>query len=135
MKSKFSKMNRLLIAFLFFHDSIINAYDFHRPSCETCLSTQIHDAPGIGFDLTPSYVSKRCSFYSGISNIRQRTASVHYYNGTVVDIAHIQGNREYLELMKRLADEPRSQMDRTNQSLYSIVLTQLSQSDTTSWGT
>lgn len=58
MKSKFLfKMNRLLIGFLFFQlIPIIDAfYDCPRPSCETCLSTLIHDAPGIGFDLTPSY--------------------------------------------------------------------------------
>jgi hypothetical protein len=32
-----------------------------------------------------------------------RTAVVHYYNGTVVEVAKIQGSPEYLELMARLA--------------------------------
>jgi hypothetical protein len=30
-------------------------YDCPRPKCETCLPADIYDAPGVGFDLTPSY--------------------------------------------------------------------------------
>ncbi|KGO73643.1 hypothetical protein PITC_038380 [Penicillium italicum] len=45
------------------------------------------DCIGVGFDLTP---------LSG-------TAVVNYYNGTVVEVAKIRGNPEYLELMARLA--------------------------------
>ncbi|KAJ5223223.1 hypothetical protein N7468_007765 [Penicillium chermesinum] len=63
-------------------------YPCPRSWCETCLPVKIHDAPGIGFDLTPSY---------GVS-------AAHYYNGTVVEVAQIQGKPEYLELMKRLAN-------------------------------
>ncbi|KAJ5379922.1 uncharacterized protein N7496_002350 [Penicillium cataractarum] len=113
-------MNRLLIGLLFLQFvSIIDAfYDCPRELCETCLSTQIHDAPGIGFDLTPSY----------------GTASVHYYNGTVVEVAHIQGNPEYLELMMRLAREPRRGFDRPEKSRYEIIPSRFSLSDTTSWG-
>ncbi|CAG8888068.1 unnamed protein product [Penicillium egyptiacum] len=55
--------------------------------CDTCLPVTIHDAPGVGFDLTPLY----------------GTAVVDYYNGTVVEVAKIRGNPEYLELMARLA--------------------------------
>ncbi|KAJ5930017.1 hypothetical protein N7466_005510 [Penicillium verhagenii] len=114
-------MNKLVTAFLSFQfASIIDAmYDCPRPSCDTCLSTQIHDAPGIGFDLTPSY----------------GTASVHYYNGTIIEVAHIQGNSEYLDLMRRLTgEEPRRQSDRTKQSLYEIIISRFSLSDTTAWG-
>ncbi|OQE10533.1 hypothetical protein PENVUL_c004G08521 [Penicillium vulpinum] len=113
-------MNRLFIGFLFIQFvSIIDAfYDCPRSSCETCLSAQIHDAPGIGFDLTPSY----------------GTASVHYYNGTVVEVAHIQGNPEYLKLMMRLAGEPRSWLDGPEKYLYDTILSLFSLSDTTSWG-
>ncbi|KAJ5151125.1 uncharacterized protein N7482_010377 [Penicillium canariense] len=81
-------------------------------------STQIHDAPGIGFDLTPSY----------------GTASVHYYNGTVVEVAHIQGNSEYLDLMMRLSGDSRPQLNRTKKSLYDLLFSRFSLSDTTSWG-
>ncbi|KAJ5635352.1 uncharacterized protein N7484_008665 [Penicillium longicatenatum] len=113
-------MNRLLVGFLFFQlIPIIDAfYDCPRPSCETCLSTLVHDAPEIGFDLTPSY----------------GTASIQYYNGTVVEVAHIQGNFEYLELMMRLTGEPRPQLDGTNISPYKVILSPFSLSDTTSWG-
>ncbi|KAJ5643370.1 uncharacterized protein N7484_005877 [Penicillium longicatenatum] len=110
-------MNKLLIGFLLFQFiSVIDAsYDCGRPWCETCLSTQIHDAPGIGFDLTPSY----------------GTASVHYYNGTVVEVGHVQGNPEYLELMKRLTRDSRLWFDRTKKS---SILSRFSLSDTTAWG-
>ncbi|KAJ5936206.1 hypothetical protein N7454_005504 [Penicillium verhagenii] len=110
-------MNKLLIGFLLFQFiSVIDAsYDCGRPWCETCLSTHIHDAPGIGFDLTPSY----------------GTASVHYYNGTVVEVGHVQGNPEYLELMKRLTRDSRLWFDRTKKS---SILSRFSLSDTTAWG-
>ncbi|KAJ9211207.1 hypothetical protein DTO166G4_7233 [Paecilomyces variotii] len=113
-------MNGLLIVFLFLqYISIIDAfYDCPRPLCEICLPAQIHDAPGIGFDLTPSY----------------GTASVHYYNGTVVELAYIHGNPEYLELMMRLAGDPRPRLDRTKKFLYDTILPRFSLSDTTSWG-
>ncbi|GAD93540.1 hypothetical protein PVAR5_2152 [Paecilomyces variotii No. 5] len=62
-------------------------------------------------------------------------ASVHYYNGTVVEVAQIQGSPEYLELMKRLADDHPSQFNRTKRSLYDTILSRFSLSDTTSWGT
>ncbi|CAI7594266.1 unnamed protein product [Penicillium palitans] len=55
--------------------------------CDTCLPATIHDAPGVGFDLTPLH----------------GTAVVNYYNGTVVEVAKIRGNPQYLELMARLA--------------------------------
>lgn len=36
--------------------SPVNAvYDCPRPRRRTCLPVAIHDAPGVGFDLTPSY--------------------------------------------------------------------------------
>ncbi|CAI7677294.1 unnamed protein product [Penicillium pancosmium] len=62
-------------------------YDCPRPKCETCLTADIYDAPGVGFDLTPSY----------------GTSAVHYKNGTVVEVVQIHGKSEYLELMTRLA--------------------------------
>ncbi|KAJ5976950.1 hypothetical protein N7501_000292 [Penicillium viridicatum] len=46
-----------------------------------------HDAPGVGFDLTPLY----------------GTAVVNYYNTTVVEVANIRGNPKYLKLIARLA--------------------------------
>ncbi|KAF3392604.1 hypothetical protein F1880_008897 [Penicillium rolfsii] len=113
-------MNGYLIGFICFQFmSTINALiECPRPYCETCLSAHIHDAPGVGFDLTPSY----------------GTASVHYYNGTVIEVAHIQGTPEYLDLMMRLSDDPRPHLDITKQSLYDLIFSRFSLSDTTSWG-
>ncbi|KAJ6190810.1 hypothetical protein N7519_000831 [Penicillium mononematosum] len=65
--------------------------------CDTCLPAKVHDAPGVGFDLTPSY----------------GTAVVHYYNGTVVEIAKVMGSPEYLELMARLATTSKPSPDST----------------------
>ncbi|KAH7217564.1 hypothetical protein BKA60DRAFT_621841 [Fusarium oxysporum] len=60
------------------------------PTCADCLPASVHDAPGIGFSLLLS---------SG-------TAAVHFYNGTVKNIASIPANPEYAALMKRLANSP-----------------------------
>ncbi|KAL5599148.1 hypothetical protein FOVSG1_006960 [Fusarium oxysporum f. sp. vasinfectum] len=60
------------------------------PTCADCLPASVHDAPGIGFSLSLS---------SG-------TAAVHFYNGTVKNIASIPANPEYAALMKRLANSP-----------------------------
>ncbi|KAF5687078.1 hypothetical protein FDENT_5551 [Fusarium denticulatum] len=60
------------------------------PTCADCLPASVHDAPGIGFSLSLS---------SG-------TAAVHFYNGTVKNIASIPTNPEYAALMKRLANSP-----------------------------
>ena len=100
------------------------------------LSAQNHDAPGIGFDLTPPIrVSEsRIMFSSGFSNLKKRTALVHYYNGTVVEVAYIQGNPEYLDLMMRLADNPRPRSDRTKRPLYESIFSRVTLSGTTSWG-
>ncbi|KAJ5765394.1 hypothetical protein N7520_004953 [Penicillium odoratum] len=61
-------------------------------------------------------------------------ASVHYYNGTVVEVAHVRGNPEYLELMKRLARDSRLSYGRTKKSRYETILSHFSLSDTTAWG-
>ncbi|KAF5672421.1 chitinase [Fusarium circinatum] len=60
------------------------------PTCADCLPASVHDAPGIGFSL---------SLTSG-------TAVVHFYDGTVRNIASISANPEYAALMKRLANSP-----------------------------
>ncbi|KAF5718961.1 hypothetical protein FGLOB1_1375 [Fusarium globosum] len=60
------------------------------PTCADCLPASVHDAPGIGFSLSLS---------SG-------TAAVHFYNGTVKNIASIPASPEYAALMKRLANSP-----------------------------
>ena len=59
---------------------------------------------------------------------------MHFYHGTVVEVAHIQGNSEYLDLMMRLSGEPRQQVDRPKKSLYELIFSRFSLSDTTSWG-
>lgn len=41
--------------------------------------------------------------YTDNSLTASRTVVVHYYNGTVVEVAKVQGSPEYLELMARLA--------------------------------
>ncbi|KAJ5757569.1 uncharacterized protein N7511_006263 [Penicillium nucicola] len=60
--------------------------DFIGTWCDICLPVTIPDAPGLSFDLTPLY----------------GTAVVHYFNGTVVEVAKIPGNPEYLELVAHL---------------------------------
>ncbi|KAJ5244009.1 hypothetical protein N7489_004105 [Penicillium chrysogenum] len=72
--------------------------------CDTCLPAEVHDAPGVGFDLTPSY----------------GTAVVHYHNGTVVEVAKIPGSPEYLELMTRLATTSKPSPDSTLDSISEI---------------
>lgn len=59
---------------------------------------------------------------------------MHHYNGTVVEVAYIQGNSEYLDLMRRLSGEPRPPFDRADEFLYDLILSRLSISDTVSWG-
>ncbi|KAJ5834325.1 hypothetical protein N7447_000351 [Penicillium robsamsonii] len=83
-------MLTLVIFFAFYFAAVCNAfYDCPRDSCDTCLPIEIHDAPGVGFNLTPSY----------------GTSAVHFFNGTVVQVAQIQGEPEYLQLMARFAKE------------------------------
>ncbi|CVK90637.1 uncharacterized protein FPRN_07276 [Fusarium proliferatum] len=60
------------------------------PTCADCLPASVHDAPGIGLSLSLS---------SG-------SAAVHFYNGTVKNIASIPASPEYAALMKRLANSP-----------------------------
>ncbi|KAF5230943.1 hypothetical protein FANTH_13593 [Fusarium anthophilum] len=60
------------------------------PTCADCLPASVHDAPGIGFSLS----------------LTAGTAAVHFYNGTVKNIAAIPATPEYAELMKRLANSP-----------------------------
>ncbi|KAJ5885113.1 hypothetical protein N7495_009623 [Penicillium taxi] len=113
-------MKRFLLVLLCFH--LIPSIDSWRSCvwelCEECLPTQIHDAPGIGFDLTFSY----------------GTASVHYYNGTIAEVAKIQAHPEYLQLMMRLKGEHKPKPWYDDKSLYATFLSRLSLSDTTSWG-
>ncbi|CEJ59116.1 hypothetical protein PMG11_07752 [Penicillium brasilianum] len=55
-------------------------------------------------------------------------------NGTVVEVAHVQGNPEYLDLMMRLSGDPQPHLNRTKKSLYDLIFSRFSLSDTTSWG-
>ncbi|KAJ4303942.1 hypothetical protein N0V88_001543 [Collariella sp. IMI 366227] len=61
-------------------------YDHPTPWCKNCLAIAVHDAPGIGFDLTTSY----------------GTAVAHLYNGTIVDIAKVPASSDYQALISRL---------------------------------
>ncbi|KAJ5524102.1 hypothetical protein N7494_010752 [Penicillium frequentans] len=112
-------MNKLLICSLLFLVFPVDAlYDCLGLGCETCLPAEVYDAPGVGFDLTTSY----------------GTASVHYFNGTVVDVAQIQGDSEYLELMMRFARKPKPSMV-AKKSLYDELTPWLTLSDPSSiWG-
>jgi hypothetical protein len=42
---------------------IIGAYDCPLEECDACLRAEIREAPGVGFELTPSYGSVLDSFY------------------------------------------------------------------------
>ncbi|KAK6523042.1 hypothetical protein TWF281_002464 [Arthrobotrys megalospora] len=57
--------------------------------CDACRPIDKVNSPGIGIDLTMGY---------GV-------AVLHYGNGTVVDVAKIDGNRAYVNAMKDLADD------------------------------
>ncbi|KAJ5463151.1 hypothetical protein N7475_008095 [Penicillium sp. IBT 31633x] len=64
-------------------------------SCDTCLPAKIHDAPGIGIRSNP--LIRPAIYLVGIkisfSCYEPRTAVVHYYNGTVLEVAKIPENR------------------------------------------
>ncbi|KJK75904.1 hypothetical protein H634G_09269 [Metarhizium anisopliae BRIP 53293] len=66
-------------------------YDDAFPRCSSCLSAVQHDAPGIGFGLTPN----------------TGTVSAHLFNETILDIAEISAEHEYQALMLRLTTAPR----------------------------
>ena len=44
-----------LLYFALFHRGFAVFYGCPTPRCDFCLSAAVHDAPGIGFDLTTSY--------------------------------------------------------------------------------
>lgn len=50
---------RLFLSILITTLYLLSVYAFPsdcaRPRCKKCLPVEIHDAPGVGFDLTPSY--------------------------------------------------------------------------------
>ncbi|KAJ5992124.1 hypothetical protein N7451_007848 [Penicillium sp. IBT 35674x] len=114
-------MNKLLMWSLLLLAFPVDAlYDCLGLSCEKCLPAKVYDAPGVGFDLTTSY--------------GQRTASVHYPNGTVIDVAQIRADSEYLELMTRLASKPKPSIG-TRKPLYDDLIPWLTLSDPSShWG-
>lgn len=58
------------------------------PECATCLPASVHDAPGIGFDLTTSY----------------GTSAARLHNGSTINLAVVQASSEYRNLMVRLAN-------------------------------
>ncbi|MCJ1265187.1 hypothetical protein MMC22_005062 [Lobaria immixta] len=57
------------------------------PKCSSCVPASVHDAPGIGFDLTASY----------------GTSAVHRYDGSTADLTMVDGSDEYLAMMQRLS--------------------------------
>ncbi|OAA57198.1 chitinase [Cordyceps fumosorosea ARSEF 2679] len=83
----------VLKAILFTFLQPLLVYAVHHdpfPRCSGCLSVAQHDAPGIGFGLSPA----------------TGTVSAHLYNGTVLDIAEIATEPEYSSLMLSKADGP-----------------------------
>ncbi|USW54907.1 hypothetical protein Slin15195_G082260 [Septoria linicola] len=86
--------NRLFEAvfLLFISLTVVSATIGYRP-CRECLSLTVHDAPGVGFDLTADY---------GVS-------SVNFYNGTIKDLVKVNASREYKDLMLRLSSAPKPQ--------------------------
>ncbi|WPB02509.1 uncharacterized protein RHO25_007145 [Cercospora beticola] len=63
------------------------------PRCKDCLPVAIHDAPGIGIDLSFSYA----------------TSSVRYYGGAIADGAVVEAPQEYTSLMLQLSTAPEDQ--------------------------
>jgi hypothetical protein len=45
----------ILHTILFFSAVVIATYDCPTPTCSTCVPIEVHDAPGVGLDLTTSY--------------------------------------------------------------------------------
>ncbi|OJD18070.1 hypothetical protein AJ78_01900 [Emergomyces pasteurianus Ep9510] len=60
------------------------------PECEECIPQADILAPGIGFDITDSY----------------GTAAVRYHNGSVANLARVDGDKDFQALMKKLAAGP-----------------------------
>ncbi|KAI9857448.1 MAG: hypothetical protein M1813_008198 [Trichoglossum hirsutum] len=60
------------------------------PVCSACLPAEVHDAPGVGFDLTTTYA----------------TSAFHMYDGSIANAAGVSANPDYMELMLRLAHSP-----------------------------
>ncbi|KFY19986.1 hypothetical protein V491_04072, partial [Pseudogymnoascus sp. VKM F-3775] len=84
---------RLALSFLlltFLLQAVLAWRDCPTPRCDFCVSAVVHDAPGVGFDLTTSY---------GV-------AVAHLNNGTVLDIAKIPAAPEYRDLLERLGNAP-----------------------------
>ncbi|KAL8725072.1 MAG: hypothetical protein Q9166_007583 [cf. Caloplaca sp. 2 TL-2023] len=65
----------------------VSAYDCPLPECDSCLPPKVRKAPGVGFELTTSY----------------GTSSVHHYNGSKSNIAHIPASPAYLDLLGDLS--------------------------------
>ncbi|CZT14448.1 uncharacterized protein RCC_00425 [Ramularia collo-cygni] len=83
-------------------------------TCKRCLPIAIHDAPGVGFDLTASYgsVPTPCVATSK-AHMCDRVASVNLYDGpkkdtvgTMKDIVKVEASQEYKDLIVRLSTAP-----------------------------
>jgi hypothetical protein len=66
-------------------------YPCPMPECSACLPAEVHDAPGVGFDLT-IYLTQYLDFAqpSSIPSYALQSASaVHMYNGSIADAAKV----------------------------------------------
>ncbi|PGH34118.1 hypothetical protein GX50_03081 [[Emmonsia] crescens] len=60
------------------------------PTCDKCISEEDILAPGIGFDITDSY----------------GTAAIRYHNGSVQNLARVDGDEDFQALIRKLAAGP-----------------------------
>ncbi|RYP37318.1 hypothetical protein DL767_002961 [Monosporascus sp. MG133] len=73
-------------------------HDCPMPTCTTCQPTADHDAPGFGFDLSTNYGLEPRSI-----PLTRPTSAVRLHNGTTIDLAKVQADFSYRELMLRLS--------------------------------
>ncbi|CAK1358762.1 uncharacterized protein RHO25_002187 [Cercospora beticola] len=79
----------LIVVSLAFVSATVGYPDCRNPRC---LPIAVHDAPGVGFDLTAGY---------GVS-------SVNFYNGPTKDLVKVEAAQEYKDLIVRLSASPSS---------------------------
>lgn len=103
-----STRSALLLAILF--SSIVTCQrKCPMKVCRECVPFDIHDAPGIGFDLSISYGYSILDSKFGVSFLpsslrRHSTAFVHDYNGTVTNVGKYLASNDYLQMMTRFGN-------------------------------
>lgn len=78
--------------------------------CPSCLPIAVHDAPGVGFDLTAGYGYLRPIIgilFCGEAHLYHRVSSVNFYDGPTKDVVKVEASQEYKDLIVRLSSSPK----------------------------